>query len=124
MLLAAPKSLPRYSVPSSSNRRAIALVPATWVSVVCTDIHGHVRYTCVLGSALFRAGPGDEAALKQMAKTYDFLFKLLLVGDSGVGKSAVLTRYAKDTFNYTPISTMGELSCLIHCANLSVVLVN
>ena len=67
--------------------------------------------------ALFRAGPGDEAALKpnkQMAKTYDFLFKLLLVGDSGVGKTCMLTRYTEDAFNSTFIPTYGELSCF-HC---------
>ena len=80
---------------------------------MCTDIHGHVRYKCVLGYAPFRAGPGD-GAVKQMAKEYDFLFKLLLVGDSEVGKTCVLFRYAQDGFRSTYISTIGELSCF-HC---------
>ena len=44
---------------------------------------------------------------KQMAKPYDFLFKLVLVGDMGVGKTSVLARYAEDTFTIT--STLGEL---------------
>ena len=52
--------------------------------------------------------------VKQMAKTYNFLFKLPLVGDSEVGKTCVLTRYAEDTFRSTFISTIGELSCF-HC---------
>ncbi|KAK3752561.1 hypothetical protein QZH41_013421 [Actinostola sp. cb2023] len=42
-----------------------------------------------------------------MAKTYDFLFKLLLIGDSGVGKTCVLFRFSEDAFNATFISTIG-----------------
>jgi Ras-related protein Rab-1A len=33
------------------------------------------------------------------APEYDFLFRLLLIGDSGVGKSCVLLRFADDTFS-------------------------
>lgn len=42
-----------------------------------------------------------------MAKTYDYLFKLLLIGDSGVGKTCVLFRFSEDAFNSTFISTIG-----------------
>ena len=42
-----------------------------------------------------------------MAKTYDFLFKLLLIGDSGVGKTCILVRFSEDCFNSTFISTIG-----------------
>ncbi|PRD23088.1 UNVERIFIED_CONTAM: Rab8a [Trichonephila clavipes] len=42
-----------------------------------------------------------------MAKTYDYLFKLLLIGDSGVGKTCILFRFSEDTFNSTFISTIG-----------------
>jgi len=45
-----------------------------------------------------------------MAKTYDYLFKLLLIGDSGVGKTCVLFRFSEDAFNTTFISTIGTLS--------------
>ena len=48
-----------------------------------------------------------------MAKTYDYLFKLLLIGDSGVGKTCVLFRFSEDAFNATFISTIGnKLKCI------------
>ena len=40
-------------------------------------------------------------------KQYDFLFKLLLIGDSGVGKTCILFRFSDDAFNTTFISTIG-----------------
>jgi len=40
-------------------------------------------------------------------KQYDLLFKLLLIGDSGVGKTCILFRFSEDAFNTTFISTIG-----------------
>eukprot|EP00124_Ichthyophonus_hoferi_P003609 Ihof_evm7s324 gene=Ihof_evmTU7s324 len=40
-------------------------------------------------------------------KAYDYLFKLLLIGDSGVGKTCVLFRFSDDQYNATFISTIG-----------------
>lgn len=42
-----------------------------------------------------------------MNADYDYLFKLLLIGDSGVGKSCLLIRFADDTFTDSFISTIG-----------------
>ncbi|EDO39137.1 predicted protein [Nematostella vectensis] len=42
-----------------------------------------------------------------MAKSYDHLFKILLIGDSGVGKTCILCRFANDEFNKSHISTIG-----------------
>ena len=40
-------------------------------------------------------------------KQYDFLIKLLLIGDSGVGKSCLLVRFADDAFSPSFITTIG-----------------
>jgi len=39
--------------------------------------------------------------------TYDFLIKLLLIGDSGVGKSCLLLRFSDDSFTPSFITTIG-----------------
>jgi Ras-related protein Rab-1A len=41
------------------------------------------------------------------ATEYDYLFKLLLIGDSGVGKSCLLHRFADHKFTESYISTIG-----------------
>ncbi|CAN1236259.1 Ras-related protein RABD1 [Linum grandiflorum] len=42
-----------------------------------------------------------------MGTEYDYLFKLLLIGDSSVGKSCLLLRFADDSYVDSYISTIG-----------------
>merc|ERR550537_1124682 len=42
-----------------------------------------------------------------MHPEYDYLFKLVLIGDSGVGKSCLLLRFADDKWTDSYISTIG-----------------
>ncbi|KAF6072007.1 Ras family protein [Candida albicans] len=41
------------------------------------------------------------------SRAYDMIMKLLLVGDSGVGKSCLLLRFVEDKFNPSFITTIG-----------------
>lgn len=41
------------------------------------------------------------------ARDYDHLFKLLIIGDSGVGKSSLLLRFADNMFSGSYITTIG-----------------
>ena len=43
-------------------------------------------------------------------KSYDYLFKVLLIGDSGVGKTEILFLFSDKAFDSTFISTIGKTS--------------
>eukprot|EP00656_Telonema_subtile_P054877 TRINITY_DN82_c0_g1_i1.p1 TRINITY_DN82_c0_g1~~TRINITY_DN82_c0_g1_i1.p1 ORF type:complete len:227 (+),score=89.71 TRINITY_DN82_c0_g1_i1:128-808(+) len=58
-----------------------------------------VRGLILLAMANTTAGSGKPQ--------YDFLIKLLLIGDSGVGKSCLLCRYSEDSFHNKFITTIG-----------------
>ena len=39
---------------------------------------------------------------------YDYLIKLILIGDSEVGKTSLLLRFDEDTFTSSHIATIGK----------------
>lgn len=46
-------------------------------------------------------------AVSMKNKEYDFLFKFVMVGNSAVGKSSLLLRFADDQFNENYMITIG-----------------
>ena len=55
-----------------------------------------------------------------MEKEYDVLYKLLLIGDSSVGKTCILQKYTNDSFDSTFITTVGEIRSSVFCIVLNV----
>jgi Ras-related protein Rab-8A len=41
------------------------------------------------------------------ARSFDYVFKILMLGDGGVGKTAIVRRYVEDFFSTSYISTIG-----------------
>ena len=50
---------------------------------------------------------GGRGAGRGGEEEYDYLFKVVLIGDSGVGKSNLLSRFTKNTFSLDSKSTIG-----------------
>lgn len=49
-----------------------------------------------------------------LSTSYDLVFKILILGDSGVGKSAILKQYIDQTFDATYMTTIGiDYACKV-----------
>ena len=42
-----------------------------------------------------------------MNRQYDYLFKIVIIGNSAVGKSSLLLRFTDDSFNENHLATIG-----------------
>ena len=51
--------------------------------------------------------PSKPKPVKKKSKQFDYTFKIVMIGDSGVGKSCILLRFADDKFNENFYATIG-----------------
>lgn len=47
-----------------------------------------------------------------MEGEYDYLFKIVLIGDAGVGKTSIVRRYTDGVFSSAGIPTIGVDFCI------------
>ena len=71
--------------------------------VVCVSDHLHSVHKHFLTPPFGWVGWGHGLQHSE----YDLLFKLVIVGNSGVGKSSLVSRFADDKFEPSYISTIG-----------------
>lgn len=53
------------------------------------------------------AATQDNKQKENSDQNFDYMFKLLIIGNSSVGKTSFLFRYADDTFTSAFVSTVG-----------------
>ncbi|THG11566.1 hypothetical protein TEA_016217 [Camellia sinensis var. sinensis] len=93
-------------------RRYRDLPASAWRTDCAENIRHHTfpSSACVFGNIMDCVDYGFGGLSCLIGLSYaccDYLFKLLLIGDSGVGKSCLLLRFADDSYLESYISTIG-----------------
>lgn len=78
------------------------IVRGRGMEIVCGLYHFLDHIQCFLSFFFFHGIFSSKSM-----ELYDYLFKILLVGDSGVGKSSLLVRFSDHTYSEHYISTIG-----------------
>ena len=74
---------------------ALVVINANKGNVNCPAIYGQFLHTG-----------------KAMESDYDYLFKIVLIGDAGVGKTSIVRRYCDGVFTSAGIPTIGVDFCI------------
>uniref|UniRef100_A0A0N4Z015 Ras-related protein Rab-3 n=1 Tax=Parastrongyloides trichosuri TaxID=131310 RepID=A0A0N4Z015_PARTI len=83
---------------------------ATLIDADITRIHGisqQASYIMAHTNAVASTGSNAPAAGGQGDNSFDYMFKLLIIGNSSVGKTSFLFRYCDDSFTSAFVSTVG-----------------
>jgi Ras-related protein Rab-1A len=66
------------------------------------------NYDTVQNNKIEKRGSNvSSGSMMNKSKQFDYTFKIVLIGDSGVGKSCILLRFADDQFNENFYATIG-----------------
>ncbi|TYK01106.1 ras-related protein Rab11C-like [Cucumis melo var. makuwa] len=63
----------------------------------------------IFGSGLFKKSRVETTMAHKVDHEYDYLFKIVSIGDSGVGKSNILSRFTRNEFYLESKSTIDLL---------------
>eukprot|EP00485_Elphidium_margaritaceum_P003504 CAMPEP_0202697946 /NCGR_PEP_ID=MMETSP1385-20130828/11238_1 /ASSEMBLY_ACC=CAM_ASM_000861 /TAXON_ID=933848 /ORGANISM="Elphidium margaritaceum" /LENGTH=412 /DNA_ID=CAMNT_0049354531 /DNA_START=120 /DNA_END=1358 /DNA_ORIENTATION=+ len=91
----------KRSNPNNSNRAANANANANQISSSPSNASSNKP------PASSSSSNSNSNVKKFNAREYDYLFKLVLIGDATVGKTSLLLRFADDSFKDNYISTIG-----------------
>lgn len=72
------------------------------IACIVIDVESSCCSFCI-----YRAGSITKAMAGGRYDHYDYLYKIVLIGDSGVGKSSLLSRFTRNEFDLESKSTIG-----------------
>lgn len=93
----------------TNERRGKKKIRQTRLPVVCTYVTSWVPFYRWTSVYLFAKSLCRCPCTRVMGeKDYELTYKILILGDSGVGKTCLIFRFIEDIFSDSYISTIGE----------------
>ncbi len=75
------------------------------ITDVIKQMYKHSLFFCILQMA--SATDNRYGQKESSEQNFDYMFKILIIGNSSVGKTSFLFRYADDSFTPAFVSTVG-----------------
>lgn len=57
------------------------------------------------------AAQRQEVRVSRLERNYSTIYKILIIGDTDVGKTALLNRFCEGSYQTSLVSTVGESVC-------------